>query len=215
RKLALKNHTDSLLELESGSNDPVSYMLTILLLSMISGREISIPLTLFLQLALGIAGGLLIGWIAVQCMTRYSFLSSPGRTIFLFAIALIAYALPSVLGGNGYLGVYFCGILMGNHYLPEKRSMVHFFDVLTEICQMAIFFLLGLLVTPSQLPDVFLPALSIMVFLTFLGRPAAVFCILAPFRASLAQMSLVSFAGLRGVASIVFSICVVLEGVSL
>lgn len=148
-------------------------------------------------------------------MTRYSFLSSPGRTIFLFAIALIAYALPSVLGGNGYLGVYFCGILMGNHYLPEKRAMVHFFDVLTEICQMAIFFLLGLLVTPSQLPDVFIPALSIMVFLTFIGRPAAVFCILAPFRASLAQMSLVSFAGLRGVASIVFSIYVVLEGVSL
>lgn len=215
RKLALKNHTDSLLELESGSNDPVSYMLTILLLSMISGREISIPLTLFLQLTLGIAGGLLIGWIAVRCMTRYSFLSSPGRTIFLFAIALIAYALPSVLGGNGYLGVYFCGILMGNHYLPEKRAMVHFFDVLTEICQMAIFFLLGLLVTPSQLPDVFIPALSIMVFLTFIGRPAAVFCILAPFRASLAQMSLVSFAGLRGVASIVFSIYVVLEGVSL
>lgn len=215
QNLALKNHTDSLLELESGSNDPISYMLTVILSGVIMGKDISVPQILFLQLALGIAGGLCIGWLAMTFLSRYSNLSSPGRTIFLFAVALIAYALPSVFGGNGYLSVYFCGILLGNHYIPEKRTLVHFFDVLTEIAQMAVFFLLGLLVTPSELPAVFLPALAIMVFLTFVGRPLSVLAILAPFRSSRAQIELVSFAGLRGVASIVFSIYVVLEGVSM
>lgn len=215
KKLALKNHTDSMLELESGSNDPVSYMLTILLVAVMVGRDISVPMTLLLQLSLGIAGGILIGWLAAYCLNNYSGLTSPGRTIFLFSTALIAYALPSVLGGNGYLSVYFCGIFLGNHYLPEKRAMVHFFDVLTEVSQMAIFFLLGLLVTPSHLPEVFLPALSITVFLTFLARPLSVSAVLLPFRVSKGQIGLVSFAGLRGVASIVFSIYVVLEGISL
>ncbi|HJC63805.1 MAG TPA: potassium/proton antiporter [Candidatus Blautia merdavium] len=214
QKLALKNHTDSMLELESGSNDPVSYMLTILLVAVMTGRDVSVPMTLFLQLALGIAGGILIGWLAEFFLNHYSGLSSPGRTIFLFSTALIAYALPAVLGGNGYLSVYFCGIFLGNHYLPEKRAMVHFFDVLTEVSQMAIFFLLGLLVTPSNLPQVFLPALMITLVLTFAARPLSVAAVLLPFRVSLRQIGLVSFAGLRGVASIVFSIYVVLEGVS-
>lgn len=213
--LALKYHTDSLLELESGSNDPVSYMLTILLCAIMTGKNISIPSILFLQISIGIAGGLFLGWTASVIMAKYTAFSSAGRTIFLFSIALISYALPTILGGNGYLSVYFSGIVLGNHYLPEKRSLVHFFDVLTEIAQMIIFFLLGLLVTPSQLPQVFLPAFLITLFLTFIGRPLSVFMILAPFKASLAQIGIVSFAGLRGVASIVFALYIVLADVPL
>lgn len=109
-----------------------------------------------------------------------------------------------MIGGNGYLSVYLCGILLGNSYLPHKRDMVLFFDVLTGVAQMMIFFLLGLLVTPSQLPQVIIPSFVIMIFLTLVGRPVSVAALLAGFRASIGQMGLVSWAGLRGVASIVF-----------
>ena len=206
QKLDLKDHTASLLELESGSNDPMSYMLTLFMVSLLTGQSMSMPLMLLRQVGLGILCGFAIGWAAVFLLTRFNFHMEQGKTIFVFAVALLAYALPAVLGGNGYLSVYLCGIWMGNHYLPEKRVLVHFFDAVTGVAQMSIFFLLGLLVTPSQLPAVLLPALLIMAFLTLVGRPVAVSVLLAPFRSSLNQVALVSWAGLRGVASIVFAI---------
>ncbi len=216
RKLALKDHTDSLLELESGSNDPVAYLLTMVLLALIGGQEISVPLMLFQQMAFGLLGGLLVGWVAVWLLGRDGlFHGAQSHTIFLFAVAAIAYALPAVLGGNGYLSVYFCGIYMGNREIAGKKDMVRFFDALTEIAQMVIFFLLGLLVTPAELPAVFLPALAVMLFLTLAARPLSTAALLAPFRSSLGQVGLVSWSGLRGVASIVFSIYVVLAGVEL
>ena len=91
--------------------------------------------------------------------------------------------------------------------------MVKFFDALTGVAQMVIFFLLGLLVTPKELPQVFLPAILIFLFMTFIGRPAVVSVILAPFKASIKQIGVVSWAGFRGVASIVFSIYAVLAGI--
>ena len=138
-----------------------------------------------------------------------------GKTIFVFAAAVLAYALPSVFGGNGYLSVYLCGIYMGNASLSDKRDLVHFFDAVTGIAQMMIFFLLGLLVTPSELPETFLPALLIMLFLTFIARPLAAGILLAPMGSGLRQIGVVSWAGLRGVASIVFAIYAVLGEIEL
>lgn len=215
KKLALKFHTDSLLELESGSNDPISYLLTIVMISLLLGRDISVPVILAKQLLFGVGCGLLIGKLALILLNQVNFQVMQARTIFLFSVAIIAYALPSVIGGNGFLSVYICGIFMGNSYIPQKKDMVHFFDVLTEIAQMVIFFLLGLLVTPVQLPSVFIPALLVMIFLTVVGRPAAVFLLLKPFGASMKQIGLISWAGLRGVASIVFTIYVMLEPIDL
>ncbi len=97
--------------------------------------------------------------------------------------------------------------------MPHKRNMVQFFDVLTGIAQMIIFFLLGLLVTPSGLGEVFLPSAAIMVFLTLIGRPLAVTVLLGSFRSLWGQIGTVSWAGLRGVASIVFAIYAVLRQV--
>lgn len=206
RSLNLKDNTASLLELESGSNDPMSYMLTVVLVALMRGDSISVPWMLFQQLFFGIVCGLSIGAAAVWVLSNRDFQISQGSTIFVFAIAVIGYALPAAMGGNGYLSVYLCGILMGNARIPEKRNLVRFFDVLTGIAQMMIFFLLGLLVTPKDLPLVIVPAFLITLFLTFVGRPLAVVGILLPFRSSLAQMGIVSWAGLRGVASIVFAI---------
>ena len=212
-KLALKYHTDSLLEIESGSNDPISYMLTALTLSLMSGEAVSIPLLLFTQLSVGIACGLAVGVLAILLLKKQAFHSQQSYTIFLISIMLIAYSLPAVLQGNGYLSVYLCGILLGNTKLSQKRYLVHFFDVLTDVSQVIIFFLLGLLVTPVELPAVLLPAICIMVFLTVLARPLVCTALLLPFRAPLAQIGVVSFAGLRGAASIVFAISAVLSGV--
>ena len=212
KKLALKYHTDSLLEIESGSNDPISYMLTTVAVGITGGQDVFIPLLLVQQIAIGALGGLLLGKLAIWSLRRGMFPSEQSQTIFVFAVVILSYALPTVLGGNGYLSSYLCGIYMGSTKLPQKRNLVHFFDVVTDVAQVLIFFLLGLLVTPVELPSVLLPALAIMVFLTFLARPAVVSVLMLPFRPSPAQVGVVSWAGLRGVASIVFAIMAVLQG---
>lgn len=148
KKLDLKYNTASLLELESGSNDPVSYMITAVVITLISGQKVSVPWLLFKQLIFGIGLGLIIGWLAVVILKKWMFDAEYGRTIFVFAVALIAYTLPAEIGGNGYLSVYLCGILMGNSRYPSKRYLIHFFDVVTDVVQVLIFFLLGLLITP-------------------------------------------------------------------
>lgn len=215
QKLDLKDHTASLLEIESGSNDPFSYMLTVLFVSLLQGESISVPALLANQILVGAAAGLLIGYAAVFFLKKCDFYMEQGKTIFVFAAAALAYALPSVFGGNGYLSVYICGIYMGNAALPDKKDLVHFFDAVTGIAQMMIFFLLGLLVTPSELPETFLPALLIMLFLTFIARPLAAGILLAPMGSGLRQIGVVSWAGLRGVASIVFAIYAVLGEIEL
>ena len=212
KKLALKYHTDSLLEIESGSNDPISYMLTTVAVGIMGGQDVFIPLLLVQQIAIGALGGLLLGKLAIWSLRRGMFPSEQSQTIFVFAVVILSYALPTVLGGNGYLSSYLCGIYMGSTKLPQKRNLVHFFDVVTDVAQVLIFFLLGLLVTPVELPSVLLPALAIMVFLTFLARPAVVSVLMLPFRPSPDQVGVVSWAGLRGVASIVFAIMAVLQG---
>lgn len=184
-------------------------------LNLMSGESISIPLLLFKQIAFGLLCGLLLGKISVWVLNNISIRMEQGETIFVFAVAILAYALAGQLEGNGYLSVYLCGILMGNSYLPKKRDLVRFFDVITNVAQMMIFFLLGLLVTPVELPQVLLPSLLIMVFMTFIGRPIAVGTILLPFKTSIQQVGVVSWAGLRGVASIVFAIYAVLSGVTM
>lgn len=215
QKLDLKDHTASLLEIESGSNDPFSYMLTVLFVSLLQGESISVPALLANQILVGAAAGLLIGYAAVFFLKKCDFYMEQGKTIFVFAAAALAYALPSVFGGNGYLSVYICGIYMGNAALPDKKDLVHFFDAVTGIAQMMIFFLLGLLVTPSELPETFLPSLLIMLFLTFIARPVAAGILLVPMGSGLRQIGVVSWAGLRGVASIVFAIYAVLGDIGL
>ena len=116
------------------------------------------------------------------------------------------YVVPTLLEGNGYLSVYITGILLGNSQLENKKALVNFFDGATGLMQMLLFFLLGLLSFPSQLPAIAPTALAVVLFLTFVARPAVVFLLMAPFRSSPRQMALVAWSGMRGAASIVFSI---------
>lgn len=215
KKLALKHHTDSLLEMESGSNDPISYMLTTACLSLMAGEGVSLPRLLAGQMVLGIGFGLLTGAAAAWLLRQDLLRSQESRTVFLFAVMLLSYALPAACGGNGYLSAYLCGIWLGNSKLTQKRYLVHFFDVVTHVAQVLIFFLLGLLVTPVHLPAVLLPALAVMAFLTFVARPLVCTALLLPFRAPWGQIGMTAWAGLRGAASIVFAISAVLSGIGM
>lgn len=213
QNLALKYHTDSLLEVESGSNDPMSYMLTTVAIALLSGESVSVPLLLAQQIIIGAFCGIVMGYLAVKLLHQQLLPSQQSHTIFLLAVMVLAYTIPAQLNGNGYLSVYLCGIWIGNSNLPQKKYLVHFFDVLTHVAQVQIFFLLGLLVTPVKLPSVIVPAVILMVFLTLIARPAVCTVLLVPFRPKLRQIAMVSWSGLRGAASIVFAISVVLDGV--
>lgn len=213
RHLNLKDNTASLLEVESGSNDPFAYMMTITLLSLMNGNggADSIARLLFAQIVFGALGGVLIAYLAIRFMRKFRFFSAGFDAIFIVAVAIVSFALPEVIGGNGYLSAYITGIILGNTRIRNKQSLVNFFDGMTGLMQMIVFFLLGLLSFPSQLPAVALPALCIALFITFVARPVASFLILTPLRARVNQIAVVSWAGLRGAASIVFAIIAVLD----
>ncbi|MCL1940983.1 MAG: potassium/proton antiporter, partial [Synergistaceae bacterium] len=216
KKLGLKDNTASMLEIESGSNDPCSYMLTVIALSFMSGGVSAggIIYMTFAQLAYGVIMGIAIGVAAVFAM-RYVKLSTDGfDMVFVIGIALLSFALPSAIGGNGYLSAYIVGMILGNSDIKNKLSLVHFFNGITGLAQMIIFFLLGLLAFPSKMPLVFFPAFCIALFLTFIARPIAIFSLLTPAKCGIPQQLLVSFAGIRGAASIVFAVMVTVSGVS-
>lgn len=208
RRLNLKNNTASMLEVESGSNDPCSYMLTVIILTIMSGElsGSSLVVMIFSQIIFGILVGVVVALAAAFILKKVNFATDGFDTIFVFSMALVSYAGASMINGNGYLAAYIAGIILGNPPLHHKKSLVHFFDGITGLMQMLIFFLLGLLAYPSQLPKILPIALAIAVFLTFVARPVSVFAILMPFRCPVKQQLLVSWAGLRGAASIVFAI---------
>ncbi len=132
-------------------------------------------------------------------LLHVDFETSGFDTAFVLASAVLAYALPSVIGGNGYLSAYLMGILLGNSPLPnKKKTLVNFFDGLTSLMQMLIFFILGLLSFPSRIAAVWLPAAAIAAFLTLIARPLVTAILLAPLRSSLRQQILVSWAGAEG-----------------
>lgn len=112
-------------------------------------------------------------------------------TVFVIALVLLSYSFPTLIGGNGFLSVYLTGIILGNSNISNKITLVHFFDGITGLAQILIFFLLGLLAFPHRLPGVLLPSLAIALFLTFAARPAAVFLLMLPFRPSLRQCVLI------------------------
>ena len=188
-------------------------MLTVILLSLMSG-SISVPAfvyQVFAQLVYGGALGVLIALAARKFLQCFRFSTDGFDAVFLVAVALLSYVLPTLLGGNGYLSVYLTGILLGNSPLRNKQGLVSFFDGVTGLMQMVLFFLLGLLAFPSQLPSIAPTALAVALFLTFVARPVVVFLLMTPFRSSLGQILLVAWSGMRGAASIVFSILVITD----
>ena len=210
KKLNLKYNSAPILELESGSNDPCAYMLTFIILSLMRGGEQSENFFLIFakQLGFGVVFGGLFAFLGIFALRHIKFDESGFDAIFVCTIAILSYAIPSSIGGNGYLSAYITGIAMGNAEIRGKKALVNFFDGITGITQILLFFMLGLLCFPSQMAHTILPAALIALFLTFIARPLVVFALMKPFKAPLNQIALLSFAGIRGASSIVFAIMV-------
>ena len=214
KKLNLRDNTASLLEVESGSNDPFSYMLTIIVLSFMQGDASvgKLSYMLFAQIVFGLAIGVGIGFGAYFILNKFKFSSAGFDSLFVLAVAIFSYAIPTMIGGNGYLSAYIAGLILGNKKnkenkkIPQMSNLVNFFDGITGLMQMLIFFLLGLLSSPSEMIHFILPSLAIALFMTFIARPVTIFAILTPLKCKFNQQLLVSFTGLRGAASIVFAI---------
>ena len=208
KRMGLKNNTAPMLELESGSNDPCSYMLTAVMISVLAGTTSGghVVWMIFSQLVFGAVGGILIAQAAAFVLSHFT-LPKGFDMMFIVAVAVLGYALPSLIGGNGYLSVYIIGIILGNYEFKGRKGLVIFFDGVTTFTQILIFFILGYIANPSNLPNVIISAIIIFLFITLVARPISVATILVPFRRYPAnQIALVSFVGLRGVASIVFAI---------
>lgn len=207
RKLNLKGGLASMLEVESGSNDPIAYMMTMVILSLMSaGGGNSIVLMVVCQLVFGLGLGFGLAKLAVWILRRVKFEIESYYLIFVAAVAILGYSLCEFIGGNGYLCVYIVGIVVGNSKIVHKRSLVHFFDGISWLMQIMLFFTLGLLSFPSHLPSILLPGILVSLFLILVARPAAVFGILCWFKRPVKQQLFVSWVGLRGAASIVFAI---------
>lgn len=213
KNLSLKYNTDSLLEMESGSNDPFAYLMTVTVLSIMKGNGSveSIAKLLIAQIFIALAFSVIISFFAGKVINRFTFEEAGFQSAFVVAIALLSYALPTALGGNGFLCSYIVGIALGNALKINKKSLVHTFDGLTSLMQILIFFLLGLLSTPVDIIKVVPLGLVITVFMVFIARPLVTYILMKPFKAPMNQILVVSWAGLRGAASIVFAMIAVVS----
>ncbi|MDR1712643.1 MAG: potassium/proton antiporter [Coriobacteriales bacterium] len=208
KKMNLKHNTVSVLEIENGSNDPTAYLLTLTaLLLMQGGSLLEVPLLVAKQIVFGALVGVAVALVAVPLIMRFARHFADGMDLlFVFAIAVLSFALSQLLGGNGYLSAFLCGIILGNSAIPNKVRMAHFFDSVDWLGQIMIFFVLGLLVQPANLLPAILPALGLALFLLIIARPLAVFLIFKLRGAPVRQCLLISWVGLRGAASLVFAV---------
>lgn len=213
-KMGLKNNTAPMIEIESGSNDPCSYMLTVVMLAVLNGTASGgmVVGMIFKQLIFGAICGLAIAQGAVAILQRFR-LPDGFSSLFILAVSILGYAFPSAIGGNGYLSTYIVGIVLGNTDFHGRKPLIGFFDGVTSLMQIMLFFILGLMAAKMPLLESVIPAVAVFLFLSLIARPLAVGSILLPFKKYPAkQIGLVSFVGLRGVASIVFAIMTINAG---
>ncbi|MCD1147427.1 potassium/proton antiporter [Peptoniphilus sp. KCTC 25270] len=209
KNLNLKYNTAPILELESGSNDPTAYTMTMIFLSLLLGGEISVPLLVAKQLFFAVGFGAGMGFIFVKIIQKIDFSQEGLFSVFVSAMAIATYALAVIFEGNGFLAIYLFGIIIGSYEYKGKRETVFFFDGLTEMMQIGLFFLLGLLSEIDLLIKAMPIALIIMVVMTLVIRPLAVVLLMKPFGAKNNQILTLSLAGLRGAAAIAFAIMVI------
>ena len=214
KKQGLRQNLRPLLELESGSNDPMAYILTVMLLGLIMVAPGETPdwwlaLGQFaLQMTVGAASGYLLGRVIVWTVNRIGLYNTSLYGILLLAMALLVFSLTDVLKGNGYLAVYIAGLVAGNRKMVFKKPLTNFLDGFTWLFQIIMFLALGLLVSPRMLfsPGTALIGVLVGVFMIVVARPASVLTCMAPFRKfSWPAREYVSWVGLRGAVPIIFA----------
>lgn len=214
-KMGIKGRSTEVLELESGSNDPMAYVLTMVLISIVgsAGKDMSSGLIVWNAMRIfllqfivgggvGVGAGYLISWI----INKVKLDNTPLYAILLLCVVFFAFSLCGMLDGNSYLAVYIAGIIVGNRKVPGRKQTMAFLDGMTWLMQIAIFLILGLFATPHEMVRTIPAALLIGMVLIFLARPLAVFISLIPFRGiKLRSKLFISWVGLRGAAPIIFA----------
>lgn len=209
--LHLKHNLRPTLELESGANDPMAYVLTTTFITLVlQGGEPhygNALLVLLLQLLIGAVAGWCFGKGLVWIINRINMDNQALYPILVLSGCFFVFAATYYLHGNSYLAVYEAGLVVGNSRFVHKRSTRSFFDGVSWIAQLSMFLTLGLLVNPSELREVWVPGLIISLVMIFVSRPLAVFVSLSPFRSyTFRDRLLVSWVGLRGAVPIIFAI---------
>lgn len=211
--LNLKHNLRPMLELESGSNDPMAYVLTITLIGII--QLDSDPnywmafLNLLMQLIIGGIAGYLLGKLAVFTINRLAIDNRSLYPILVFTFCIFIFSLTYYIKGNGYLAVYIGGLVIGNSTFIHKRLSLNFFDGVAWMSQLLMFLTLGLLINPKELIPIIVPGLIISILMIFITRPlSVVFCLLPFNKMTLKDKAFVSWVGLRGAVPIIFAIMV-------
>ena len=205
-----------MLELESGSNDPMAYMLTILLIQVIQSGETSIAntaLQFIMQMSIGAVSGYLLGRLAVYCINKLN-INQSLYPVLLLAFVFFIFSFTDLIQGNGYLAVYLAGLVVGNHKVVHKKSLTTFFDGITWLFQIVMFLTLGLLVNPAELLPIATLGILVGVFMIILARPISVLLCLLPFRKMTTKARVyVSWVGLRGAVPIIFATYPLIAGI--
>ena len=209
QRMSLKHNLRPMLELESGSNDPMAYMLTLVLIQVAGSGAVTaseVATMLFVQFVIGGALGYLLGKGAVWFINKLQLPNTSLYPIIAFGLIFLVYSLTDVCHGNGFLAVYIAGIVMGNSRLGFKREITTFLDGVTWLCQIVLFLILGLLVNPHEMATVALAGTLIGIFMIVIARPLSVMLCLLPFKhINFKSRLFVSWVGLRGAAPILFA----------
>ena len=222
KKQGLRQNLRPLLELESGSNDPMAYMLTVLMVTIVmtegAGISFGESIMQFIgQMIVGCCLGYGIGRVAVFAINRINIKNNASLySVLLLAFVFFSFSFTTLLWGNGYLAVYITGLVVGNHKIAHRGNLVTFFDGFTWLAQIVMFLVIGLLVNTRELlePEVLLLGGAVGAFMILFARPISVFLALAPFRRFTAKARLyISWVGLRGAVPIIFATYPIVEGV--
>ncbi|MBT0608814.1 potassium/proton antiporter [Aequorivita echinoideorum] len=216
KNLALKTNLRPTLEMESGSNDPMAYVLTIAFLGLVVNQDqgLASMIPLFLkQMIIGGIAGFGFGKLSKIVINRIKLDFEGLYPVLVIALMFITFSATDFVGGNGFLAIYICAVYLGNQYLIHKKTILKMYDGLAWLMQIVLFLTLGLLVFPTQMIPVIGIGLVISLFLMFVARPVSVFISLIFFKMKLRRRFYISWVGLRGAVPIVFATYPLLAGI--